>query len=426
MTDKASIRNAQSLWQLRIWYVVTWCLAVPLRLVWRISHGRMGADPQRFGERLGRPSRSVQGPVVWVHAASLGEVAQTGPLARHFAQRGTTLLVTTTTQAGADWVAQNVPEAIHQFAPMDTGAAVRGFLDAWDMRAAIFVEGDFAPRLTLAAQERGIPMALLNARHSRTRARLPGVFAALLAGFALITCRSETVAASIRALGVPEARLKVLPDLRIAAPKLPCSEDGLNEMRAQIGTRPVWLAASTHQADEAAVLAAHQAVRDAIPDGLLIVAPRHPRRGAPLEAVAQAQGFHVARRTQGETLSPDTHVYIADTLGELGVFLSLAPVTFLGGSFGDEGGHNPYEPIHFGTAVLTGPRVKNFADAYDALRRAGAAEVVHDPAELGPRVVSLMTEGHARTMGQAGARFIEAGHISLADTFAALEEALGV
>ncbi len=426
MTDKASIRIARALWPLRVWYLATWCLAAPLHLVWLLLHRRMGADPQRFGERLGHPSHNGQVSVIWFHAASLGEVAQIRPLTHHFAQRGQTVLVTTTTQAGADWVAKNLPAVIHQFVPMDTAHAVDRFLSAWSVDAAIFVEGDFSPRLTLAVQERGIPLALLNARHSRTRERLPAVFAALLTGFDLITCRSETVASSIRALGVPEGLLRVLPDLRIAAQKLSYPEDALTALRTQIGSRPVWLAASTHQSDESIVLDAHQAVTGANPNALLIVAPRHPMRGAPLESGARARGFNVARRAENGSLLHDTQVYIADTLGELGVFFSLAPVTFLGGSFGDEGGHNPYEPASFGTALLTGPRVKNFADAFDALCHAGAVEIVQTPGELGPQVMSLLQTGKAQSMGAAGQRFMNASETGLTDTIDLLTETLGI
>lgn len=426
LTDKTRIQNAQALWQLRVWYLATWIFALPLRLAWRVSHKRMGADPQRFGERLGRPSSTAEGPAIWIHAASLGEVAQIGPLVRHFVKDRATVLVTTTTQAGADWVAQQLPDALHQFLPLDTRAAVNAFLNGWEMRAAIFVEGDFAPRLTLGSQERRIPMALLNARHSRTRDRLPTVFGALLAGFALITCRSEAVARKIEACGVSPDRIKVLPDLRIAATRLPCPADVVAALTAEIGARPVWLAASTHPDDEAAVLAAHAAVLRSSPGSLLIVAPRHPKRGGPLTRAARSQGFDVAQRTAGETLSPDTQIYVADTLGELGVFLSLAPITFLGGSFGDEGGHNPYEPASFGTAILTGPRVKNFAEAFDALRQAGAAEIIEDPNALGPCVVSLLQTDQAQTMGAAAKSFFEASEASMDDTISALKSALEI
>ena len=195
-------------------------------------------------------------------------------------------------------------------------------------------------------------------------------------------------------------------------------------MTAQIGPRPVWLAASTHPADEEAVLAAHETILQSVPDTLLILAPRHPKRGAPLESAARARGFSAVRRSDQGTLYASTQIYIADTLGELGVFLSLAPITFLGGSFGEEGGHNPYEPASFGSAILSGPNVKNFAEAFDALSQIKAAEIVKDPAQLGPRVLAIMQNDRARDMGAAGRHFMDDGANSMPTTIALLEEAL--
>jgi len=426
LTNTTAINSARKLWQIRVWLLVTYGLAYPVRWMWRVLHARMGADPERFKERLGRPSGSSKQPVIWLHAASLGEVAQIGSLVRHFTRSGRQVLVTTTSQAGADWVQQELPGLRHQFAPIDTAKAVGRFLLAWDIRAAIFVEGDFGPRLTLAIQARGVPMVLLNARHSRTRARFPKVFGALLGGFSLVTCRSEAVARSIRALGVPRNRVEVLPDLRIAAEKLPCPATLLNDINAQVGTRQVWLAASTHPSDEEAVLAAHEHVLQHRPDGLLIIAPRHPKRGAPIETAARARGLHVSRRSIQGSVTPDVQLYIADTLGELGVFLAIAPVTFLGGSFGTEGGHNPYEPASFGSAILSGSGVANFADAFDTLSQIGAAEIIQEPAELGPRLVALMQGGKVQTMGEQGKRFMAASETSLPATIALLERALEV
>lgn len=403
---------------LRIWLLLTRIL--PLIRLSKHLHRRMGADPARFAERLGQPSQRTTGPVIWFHAASLGEVSQTGPLlARLCAPKDGTvpprILVTTTTQAGADWVAKHLPDTLHQFAPLDTPRAVAGFLDAWTLSAAIFIESDLSPRMIRALQERAIPHALLNTRHSRTRARLPKVFATLLSGFSLITCRSEAVAAGIRTLGVPEARLRVLPDLRVATAKLPCPADAHAALSAQIGTRPVWLAASTHPADEAAALEAHAAVLAQHALALLILVPRHPKRAAPLIKAAQTRPFTLAQRSAGDPLTPQTQIYLADTLGELGLFFALSPIAFMGGSFGAEGGHNPYEAARFGTAILSGPHVKNFAEAYAALCATRAAELV-TPDALGPRIIALIQPEQATQMGAAGQAFMDRHADSVATT----------
>jgi 3-deoxy-D-manno-octulosonic-acid transferase len=393
---------------LRIWMLVTWCFALPMAALSWVLHRRMGGDPKRFSERLGRGTSQQNDPVIWFHAASLGEVMQIAPLAQFLIQsEQVKILVTTTTVTGANWVARQMPYATHRFAPIDTPAATRRFLAGWSISAAIFVEGDLWPRLLAGLHERGVPQILLNARHSRTRARAPAVFGTLLGTFSVITCRSQTVAQDMRALGLPTDRIHVLPDLRLTVPRLATPEDTLAPLSLGVGTRPVWLAASTHPADEEAVLAAHQDVLAACTDALLIVAPRHPNRGLPLQKLAQAKNLNTARRSLGEDISASAQVYIADTLGELGAFFTVSPIIFLGGSFGQEGGHNPYEPAHFETAIVYGPHVKNFVDAYDALLLERAAVQVDDPERLGQAIVTLLRGDQATAMGQAGLAFME-------------------
>ena len=401
---------------LRVYLIATWVLALPMALMSRIAHSRMGAPKARFTERLGRASRQADGPVIWFHAASVGEVTQIAPLAQALAlSEKAQILVTTTTASSADWVAREMPDAIHQFASVDTPQAVARFLDSWSIKVALYVEGDPWPRTVLEAQRRGVPLVLLNARHSRTRVRLAEVYRVLLGGFALITCRSQTVADDILSMGLPADRVIVLPDLRLASPPLPAPPDLCAELRRQIGERPVWLAASTHPADEAAVLQAHQHALETRPETLLIWAPRHPKRGGPLCSQLRDAGLSCAQRSAGEALDDTTQVYVADTLGELGAFYSVAPLSFLGGSFGDEGGHNPYEPASFGSAIVAGGRVKNFAAAYVALGDAGAVLQISDQSALGPTIVELMDATRAQDMGRAGRDFIETGDECLSD-----------
>lgn len=382
-------------------------LSYPIALLSSHLHGRMGADPVRFSERLGQHGSNDQTEVIWFHAASLGEVMQIGPLAKHLHRdHGAPILVTTTTQAGADWVARELPFVTHRFAPIDTPAAVRAFLASWSILAAIFVEGDLWPRLLRELQLCGIPQILLNARHSRTRIRFRTAFAALLAPFSLVTCRTENLATEMRALGLSADKVHVLPDLRLTMPQSPVEPALLLSLKDAIGPRQHWLAASTHPDDEDAVLTAHQAILQDFPEMLLIIAPRHPRRGMALNKMARDKGFTVAQRSQSEAVDPATQVYLADTLGELEVFYALSPIAFLGGSFGSEGGHNPYEPARHGTAILSGPCVANFRDAYAALINAGAAREVRQPATLGPTIAELMGTHLTQDMAQAGQAFM--------------------
>lgn len=395
---------------LHLYRLATRCLSAPIAALSKHMHRRMGGAPDRFPERLGWPGLPPQGGVVWFHAASLGEVMQIGALAEALhTESGASILVTTSTASGADWVAREMPFALHQFIPIDTPTAVTRFLDAWSPRLAIFVEGDLWPRLLIEGQKRGIRQVLLNARHSRTRARFPKVYGTLLAPFALITCRSQLVADGLLSLGLPKDRVRVLPDLKAASARLPAPDDLRAPLASAIGARPVWLAASTHSDDEAPVLDAHRQVLDHAEDTLLIIAPRHPVRGEPLQNMAQSQGLTSARRHADQPITPHTQVYIADTLGEMGVFFSLTPIAFIGGSFGQEGGHTPYEPARFGAAIVTGPNTRNFADAYAALIEHGAAVRVEGGPELGTLLAQLLQGDAAEKMGQAGQAFMDAG-----------------
>lgn len=386
---------------LRLWLGLTRALPGLVALAARRAHRRQGADPARFGERLGQASHARPGgPMLWFHAASLGEVSQIRDLALDLATgQGAGLLVTTTTQAGAEWVARSLPEAIHQFCPLDTPAAVAGFLDHWRPMAGVFVESDLWPRLIRACHAQDIPLVLLNARASRTRARLPRTMAGLLAPFRLITCRTKALADEFHALGLPADRVHVTGDLKASVPPLRIDPMAAGVLAAQIGTRPVWIAASTHAGDEAAVLAA-QAALAATPDRpLLIWAPRHTRRAGAIIAAARAQGLPLAQRSAGEAITSETALYLADTMGELGTLFALSPVVFLGGSFGPEGGHNPFEPALLGKAVLTGPQVRNFADAFAGMADAGGAEIVQDAADLARTVARLLQGNEGRAQG---------------------------
>lgn len=367
-----------------------------LRRLARKGHATQGADPDRLSERFGQASAPrPEGGLIWINAASVGEVASSLDLARELeAATGARLLFTTTTATGAETLARRLPRAIHQFQPIDTPAAVRAFLNHWRPDLALFMENDIWPRLMIETAQRHIPIAVINARASRTRTRAPRAVAALLGRAALISTQDAATAAQMRALGLDPARILDTGDLKAAATPLPADSAPLEALGAAIGARPVWLAASTHPGDEGAVIAAQRAAGLAHPNLLLILVPRHPQRGAELAGQIAAAGLRMARRSSGEMPDTETQVYLADTLGEMGLFYRLSPLAFLGGSFGPEGGHNPYEPAALGAAVLHGPGVANFAKAYDGMRHAGAAAVVADADDLGQQVATLI--GSAR------------------------------
>ncbi|MYM54541.1 3-deoxy-D-manno-octulosonic acid transferase [Thalassovita mangrovi] len=392
----------------------------------RKAHVKQGGDPGRFGERLGRATaQRPEGRLIWFHAASVGELLSVLKLAGDLAaDTGSHLLFTTATTTAADLAAQRMPEgAIHQYLPVDSAAAVDRFLTHWAPNMACFVESDLWPRLVLRSAARGIPMALINTRFSKSRARTPRTSAALLDRFALITAQDEAAADQLRSLGVPPARPHVPGDLKAALLPPPVDAAALSDLQQATGTRPVWIAASTHAEDEPEILAAHAAALNERPDLLLILMPRHPERAAEIAALPQMAGMRWAQRSKSQTVTDDTQLYLADTLGEMGAFLSLSPVVFLGGSFGKQGGHNPFEPAQFGAVVLHGPHVANFAESYAEMADAGIAHQVPDGAELGHAVLHWL-EAPDLPARQAAARAFMADKQHIAEETRALLRAL--
>lgn len=392
---------------IRLWLFLSKHLAPIIHVIAKRSLRRLGANPARAMERLGQASVArPEGRLLWVHAASLGEISQTRALIEKLCQDvSLNILVTTVSQSGADWVARELPQVIHQFLPLDTPTAVAGFLDHWQPQGAAFVEGDIWPRLLIAASQKEIPLLLLNARPSKSRDRSPQAFGYLLTHFTAITCKSAQVYDGLAKIGISDARLYQFGDLRASAAPLPHDAATVVQLSAQIAGRPIWIAASSHASDEAEIITA---CRDALrqrPQTLLIWAPRHPDRAK--DIIAATQDFVVRQRSQSEDLTPDTQIYLADTLGELGTMFSLTDVVFLGGAFGKQGGHNPYEPACFGCVMITGPHMRNHKDGFAALADVGAATVVQNGAALGQEVMRLLASPDTTRNGKSAQAFVQ-------------------
>lgn len=383
--------------KIRIWLGITWLFAPLIELLVKVWHSKSGADPSRYSERMGHTAakRPIGVKLVWIHAASLGELGQCRALfARLSKLSNTRILITTFSDSGADWVAQEMPDAVHQFLPLDMPRAVSGFLDHWSPDSAIFVEGDLWPRLLLAINAREIPMTLINARPSSSRHKSPNLHQFVLSLFDAITCKSTAVRDDLIGIGLTAHSVHYFGDLRAEATALPVDNDIAKNLMSDIGARPVWIAASTHAADEAAVVTACHIIRKTQPDALLIWAPRHPRRATDIRRIAT--DLTVSQRSSSDPITAETAIYLADTLGELGTLFSCADIVFLGGSFGDEGGHNPFEPAQFGCKVLTGPRHRNHDEGFATLMQNGAAFTVNDGMALGAKVTSLLASPKLR------------------------------
>lgn len=374
--------------------------AVPLLLRRRQARGK--EDPARRGERLGQASQPrPDGPVIWLHAASVGESLAALPVIDRLldADPARHVVVTTHTLTSAGLMGERLPfRAIHQVSPLDRPSYVTRFLDHWRPDAAIWMESELWPNMLCALGEREIPAALLNARMSaRTAARwrrFNGTWQRMMTAFSLVQPSSARAAEMLTSLGTP--RLAPAGNLKYAGAAPPVDTDALAALRRAIDGRPTWIAASTHAGEEAAILAAHRQVREGTADALLILMPRHPNRGDDVAgliadpAPGPGQGTAPPRRSDGDLPSRDQPTYLADTLGEMGTLLSAADVAFIGGSLVPVGGHNPLEPARLKRPILSGHAVDNFADIYQSLAQAGGARLV-GAGELAPAIVDLLS-----------------------------------
>ena len=356
--------------------------------------------PERLKERLGQASMPrPKGPLVWVHGASVGEMLAAVPLIERLRAQDFAVLVTSGTVTSAALAEQRLPNGVtHQFIPLDAPRFVRRFLDHWRPGLALFVESDLWPNLICSSAKRKIPMIIINGRLSERSfkrwRRVPGVIAALLNQFDLCLAQSATDAERYAKLGAP--RVSATGNLKLDVPALPADEAALRRLKDIVGKRPVMLAASTHAGEEAAVIGAHRRLRAKFPSLLTIVVPRHPARGESIAEEAKGAGLSVALRSRRAQPMPDIGIYIADTLGELGLMYRLAPIVFMGGSLASHGGQNPIEAIRLGAAIIHGSQVWNFAEIYAALDAARGAQPVADEEALATRLGAWLADPAAR------------------------------
>jgi 3-deoxy-D-manno-octulosonic-acid transferase len=372
----------------------------------RLRRGK--EHPERLAERRGETTvRRPPGTLVWVHGASVGELAAAIPLIERLRAGPHNILVTTGTVTSAAFAAQRLPSgAIHQFVPLDAPAFVAKFLAHWRPDLALFVESDLWPNMVMGAAQRGIPLIVINGRVSeRSFERwryLPDTIEALLKRLDLCLVRTPVDAERFAALGAP--RISTTGNLKLDVPLLPVDDGKLAELSRVLAGRPVIAAASTHLGEESAVIDTQRRLKATFRGLLTILVPRHPDRGASIADEVAAAGLTAALRSRGELPRADTDIYIADTVGELGLFYRLAPIVFMGGSLIPHGGQNPIEPAKFGAAILHGPHVSNFADIYAALDRAKGAELVPSAERLPVRVGAWLKDGEERARASAAAK----------------------
>jgi 3-deoxy-D-manno-octulosonic-acid transferase len=326
------------------------------------------------------------GRLIWIHGASVGESLAVLPLVAALLEKPDRhVLVTTGTVTSAQLMAERLPpRALHQYVPVDSVDCVRRFLAHWRPDLALFVESELWPNLILETRHMGVPLALVNARLSAKSfggwGYAPRLARRILSCFDVCLAQDQDIANRLIALGAPDVRIS--GSLKADAPPMPVNELALAAFRAAIGARPVFLAASTHPGEEEIVLAVSNMLRDEGDQTLTVIVPRHPERGREIAALAAARGLSVARRANHDALTGKTEVYVADTLGELGLFYRAARFAFVGGSLVTHGGQNPLEPALLGVAVLVGPHTENFAGIVRTLLDAQGAGRVTSKQEL--------------------------------------------
>ncbi|WGM31304.1 3-deoxy-D-manno-octulosonic acid transferase [Brevundimonas sp. NIBR11] len=377
----------------------------------RVKQGK--EDPVRVDERLGvagvaRP----EGEVVWLHGVSVGETLSLLPLVERFvkARPDLTVLVTSGTVTSAELLARRLPPGVlHQFAPVDTPGVVAAFLDHWRPSLGVFVESELWPNLIQAARDRKTPLALVSARITEKTAqgwaRFPASARKLLDSFDCVMPQDIVSADRLQAMG---GRIDGLVNLKLSGVALPHDAAAFTALSAAIGDRPVVVAASTHEGEEIAIVRALDHLTERL---CLILVPRHPERGAEIATALTRDGYRFALRSRGAQPNADTDLYVADTLGELGLFLRLADVVVMGGSFGSFlgrdpwGGHNPLEPARLGKPAITGPDNANWQAVTADLVGSGGLAVVHSPGDLPGVVAPLLGDPvAARAMGERARR----------------------
>ncbi|TCK16501.1 lipid IV(A) 3-deoxy-D-manno-octulosonic acid transferase [Marinobacterium mangrovicola] len=401
---------------MRLLYTLLFYLLIPLllaRLWWR---GRKAPGYRKnWTQRLGLGNR-LSGPVIWIHAVSVGETLAVVPLVERLLKRYPShrILMTNMTPTGAAQVEKAFGDRVEQrFCPWDLPLAWSAFLRRVKPAICIVVETELWPNLVSGCTRKGVPVMLVNARLSERSARGYRRFSALtrpmLQRLNLIAAQHEADAGRFRELGAPPERVSVTGSIKFdISPDLSLRESG-RALRTLWGAeRPVVIAASTHEGEDELLLRSWQALQERQPELMLVLVPRHPERFAGVTEVARRFSSNVCTRSSGEKPDSETAIYMGDTMGELMMLYAAADIAFVGGSFSGTGGHNPLEPAALGLPVVMGPDTFNFSAICEALKGAGGMSQVVDEKVLTAQLGAWLEQpDQARVAGRAGEAFLK-------------------
>lgn len=396
----------------------------PILLSHRLKRGK--EHPERVSERRGEATLPrPEGSLVWVHGASVGELMAVLPLIERLRMQDLNVLVTSGTVTSANVATERLPpDVIHQFIPLDAPRYVFRFLDHWRPSLALFVESDLWPNLIMSSGKGRVPLVLVNGRMSEQSFKgwrsVSKTAAALLGKFDLCLTQSALDGDRFQQLGA--RAVQVTGNLKLDVPAPPADEAKLQALKAAIGNRPVIVAASTHPGEDALVIDAHRRLRQRYPHLLTVIVPRHPERGRNILDLALGAQTRPMMRSHNVLPDARTDIYVADTMGELGLFYRLAPIVYMGGSLVEHGGQNPIEAVKLGAAIVHGPHVWNFTEIYAALDAARGAAEVTNVEQLTDRLGYWLADIHARkAVAGAGQKTVERLGGALKRTMAELE-----
>jgi len=423
---KRLIYSQNVLYSAGVYVLVIWALA---HLAWRGIHHTPYL--RRWHERFGFVKPVNSDDVIWVHAVSVGEVRTVSRLVEFLKKEypDSQILITTMTPTGSAQVRQTHGDTVlHCFAPYDLPGSVHRFLDRVRPRLAFVIETEFWPNILRICEERSIPTLLLNVRVSpksfKGYSLFPRFVRKMLERPSIMAAQSDDDAGRLLALGAPAERVEVTGNLKFDV-SLPASvTDFAMELRQRWGkSRPVWIAASTHDGEEKKVLEAFRILRRHQADTLLVLVPRHPERFANVAKICRRGGYKVALHSETATELPDTDILVGDTMGELAGMYAAADVAFVGGSLVRHGGHNLVEAMVVGTPVVFGPHVFNFEQSSRTALEYGAAEQVRDPGELAATVQTYLDDPELRDRAaDAAKRVIKDSQGSLQATESLIRE----
>lgn len=419
---------------MRILYSLLFTLSTPFILLYFAVRGlRHQAYLSRWGERFGFVQPGNRAGGILLHAASVGEYNAASPLLKALLKQypNLPLIVTTLTPTGSERIRQDLGDKVfHSYIPLDLPAAVSLFLNRAKPQLIIVMETEIWPNLYFQAQQRSIPLFIVNARLSETSVgrylRLSRLVRAALQSVAWTGAQSAEDAERLIRCGTRPQHTIVSGNLKFDL-QVPAglSEQGKALRSRWNPARPVLVAGSTHEADENVILPAFKGLLESIPDALLILVPRHPERFARSVQAARATGLRVEMYSEGETCSPQTQCFVIDTMGKLMTFYACADVTFVGGSMGTQGGHNALEPAALGKPVLVGPNTANAKEIVNELIECGAALRISNQQSFQACAEALLGDGLLRDrMGQAGLALVEKNKGSLKLTLDAIDRQL--